>query len=271
MRNQLFDLGDTALDRLACSPARLHFEPDDQLALTKMLLAELRRPDILRKLVDLATEADHQHRPDIRMVDHAGNRPLKLPGILALRVAAALLMRNGDNTIDAVRLHRHMTQPLGDLDRHVARAVRSRDDRDIIARSDIAVFTQITIEGSRLFRRHKLRDRRLRRVLVILPAEIGYDILGMDPLSLPDVAGCLTDNLTIFPDPVPGRNRLEGDLLPRSDRLPYRYPVPPGQYLCPLRNRDTRNGHIVGRIENNYRLRLYLFSHSVDPLYSISI
>src|SRR5262249_1551209 len=99
MFDQLFNLRDAGSDGLPCAARRLHLQSDDQFTFAKMLLSQLRGIEVIRNLIDLATQTDHQDSADVRMEHHTGNRALELPGILADRMSAAFLVRNCNHTI----------------------------------------------------------------------------------------------------------------------------------------------------------------------------
>src|SRR5262249_25974486 len=65
MFDQLLDLRHAARDRLARPARRLHLQPDNQFAFAEVALAQLRRLDVFRYLIDLAAQADHQHGADV--------------------------------------------------------------------------------------------------------------------------------------------------------------------------------------------------------------
>src|SRR5262245_28960801 len=106
------------------------------------------------------------------MKDHPGDGALKLPRVLALRMAAAFLMWAGDYAASNLRLRPDVAQWLGDARHDVARAIGGCDDSDVIARAHVAILALIAHKGRNLLRREELGGGRPRRVLVIAPAKI---------------------------------------------------------------------------------------------------
>src|SRR5262245_35406603 len=113
-----------------------------------MSLTELRRFYVFRYLVDFAPQADHQHGAHIGMKDHPGDCALQLPGVLALRMAASFLMRDGDNAVYSMRVRADISKGFGDLHGDVAGTVGSGDYGYVITRAHVAVFARVAHESS---------------------------------------------------------------------------------------------------------------------------
>src|SRR5262249_17572773 len=129
---------------------------------------------------------------------HPGNRALELPGILADRMSAAFLVRNRNHTIHTMWVRTGEFQFVGDLHRDMTGTIGCRNHGDVISCADIAILPQIAKKGPGLLRRKVFSIAFFNRILVLLAAEIGHDVVRVDPRTLRDLFGSLTDGLAVF-------------------------------------------------------------------------
>src|SRR5262245_18414071 len=164
-------------------------------------------------------------------------------------MAAAFLMRDGDDSIDSVSVGAYIPQSLGYSHRDMTGTVRRGDDGNVIARAHVAVFARVAHERSGLFGRKIFGHGRARGVLVIPAAEIGRDVVRMRPLAGRDLPGRPADGLAVFRDRTVRRNRLQRDLVTRRDVFARGHLVTVGDDYRPRHYGQARDGDVVFLVE----------------------
>ncbi len=139
---------------------------------------------------------------------------------------------------------------IGDQFGGVGRAVAGRDDCDVVARSDAAVFADITHERGHVFRRRRKRhftDGELisefdffERNVVGVEMFAGFDRLAgkADPLSVPE-------------DMLPAFDVHEGDLVSCGNVVLCLKLNAFNTQRLPGRKRHARDGHVIAGMQVN--------------------
>ncbi|MNV67774.1 hypothetical protein D3C71_1605870 [compost metagenome] len=97
--------------------------------------------------------------------------------------------------------------------------VHRRDDADIVAGADLAIWPQISFESASLCVRHKIDHRNVRREMVRDVAVLHGDVLQMDVVTRRNIAAGDADRLAVFRRRLALGNSTDRDLVtPRDDR-----------------------------------------------------
>ena len=123
------------------------------------------------------------------------------------------------------------------------------DDPDLIADADIAVFTNITVEGSFLAFR-KIRIRSQIRLIGIFQGsgQIGLDIVRMDPGTHRNIGDRMSDRKAVFDDILTTGDILDSNLMSLGDFLQSSNAVTIGSNDSSGRNDLQSDKYIVARM-----------------------
>ena len=170
-----------------------------------------------RELVDLATEADHQHAAEIRMSGIAGQSSVQHHHAVAGAAhAAALAVDDGHEAVDAGIFRQQ--RPVGGVCYGMAdgrRAIDAGNDADEVARAGTPVGAAVTHEGAGtvgLRRMLGLAGRHHRQT-----AGLEHQIVRMNMLTRRDVLRGATDRLRVFDYGGAGGNGLDRHLVAGFD------------------------------------------------------
>ena len=181
--------------------------------------------DQVRRLDDLAPEADEDVRGDVRVPGEPGERPVELAVVRAVvlhRAALPVDDRHHPVHVRVVLQEPQLADPVGDVLAGTRRAVHRADDREVVAGAvaEVVGLARAAVEAHEravLGRRRQRGGRR--RGMGIVPLERAeLHVVDVDVLARGDGPAGEPDHLPVLRDRVALLDRPDGELVAHLDR-----------------------------------------------------
>lgn len=162
--------------------------------------------------VVFAAEPKHKDAPGVRMFDGIQQDAAGLAVIVAELGAAVRMLEDGD-VIERAQIGVERLKFLQHLLGDAVYAADGRDDEQVVADADAAVFPAVTLKGQAA---RRIGDRmQVGHVFIFfLAAQVRFHVMGVHPFAGFDRIGGMADRITVFGDHVAGLEPGKRDFMP---------------------------------------------------------